>query len=175
MPAKRGGFFRKRLLARSRPTAGVLRVWNLHRFPLQDCRPKGITNKLASGHDDVMDATLHSSERMIRDVYDRRRVPAARRTKVEGGCARGIAYYLRAAPENMKNMDMNMMGTQQDSMMGMSKMSPTASPGTQAHTATGVVKATDLAKSTATVARTHGRSELAGHGHDVCGKRQNAV
>ncbi len=47
------------------------------RFSLQDCRPKGITDKLASGHDDVMDATLHSSERMIREVYDRRRVREA--------------------------------------------------------------------------------------------------
>jgi Cu(I)/Ag(I) efflux system protein CusF len=59
-----------------------------------------------------------------------------------------------AQPENMKNMDMNMnmKGMQQDNMMGMSKMSPTASPETQIHTATGVVKATDLAKSTVTVA-----------------------
>jgi len=47
------------------------------RFSLQGCRPKGITDKLALGHNDVMDATLYSSERMIRDVYDRRRVREA--------------------------------------------------------------------------------------------------
>lgn len=46
-------------------------------FSLQDCRPKGITDKLASGHTDVLDATLHSSERMVRDVHDRRRVREA--------------------------------------------------------------------------------------------------
>jgi len=48
------------------------------RFSLQDCRPKGVTDKLAAGHDDVMDATLHTSDRMVRQVYDRRRVREAR-------------------------------------------------------------------------------------------------
>jgi hypothetical protein len=42
-------------------------------FSLQDCRPKGVSDKLERGDSDTMDATLHSNERMIRDVYDRRR------------------------------------------------------------------------------------------------------
>lgn len=47
-------------------------------FSLQDCRPKGVSDKLARGDNDVQDATMHSSERMIRDVYDRRRVRRAK-------------------------------------------------------------------------------------------------
>lgn len=56
---------------------------------------------------------------------------------------------------NMKNMDMNAMGMQQGNMTDMSKMgqmSQTTAPKTNTHTAVGVVKATDLAKSTVTVA-----------------------
>ena len=47
-------------------------------FSLQDCRPKGVTDKMARGDGDVIDATLHSSERMVRQVYDRRRVRTAK-------------------------------------------------------------------------------------------------
>lgn len=47
-------------------------------FSLQDCRPKGVTDKLARGDRDVQDATMHSSERMVRQVYDRRRVRVAK-------------------------------------------------------------------------------------------------
>lgn len=42
-------------------------------FSLQDCRPKGVTDKLEAGHTDTKDATLHSSEAMIIRHYDRRR------------------------------------------------------------------------------------------------------
>ena len=49
-------------------------------FSLQDCRPKGVSDKLMQKHSDVMDATMHSSERMIRQVYDRRRVKVAKPT-----------------------------------------------------------------------------------------------
>ncbi len=41
-------------------------------FSLQDCRPKGVSDKLALGHQDVLNATLHTSDRMVRQVYDRR-------------------------------------------------------------------------------------------------------
>ncbi len=44
---------------------------NFTPFSLQDCRPKGDIDKLASGADDVIDATLHTSERMVGQVYDR--------------------------------------------------------------------------------------------------------
>jgi integrase len=47
------------------------------RFSLQDCRPKGVSDKLASGQIDTQDATGHTSDRMIRQVYDRRLVKKA--------------------------------------------------------------------------------------------------
>jgi hypothetical protein len=47
-------------------------------FSLQDCRPMGVSDKLARGDRDVQDATMHDSERMIRQVYDRRRVRVAK-------------------------------------------------------------------------------------------------
>lgn len=47
-------------------------------FSLQDCRPKGVSDKLSRGDVDVIDATMHSSERMVRQVYDRRRMRVAK-------------------------------------------------------------------------------------------------
>ena len=47
-------------------------------FSLQDCRPKGVSDKLARGDLDVLDATLHTSKRMVRSVYDRRRTRVAK-------------------------------------------------------------------------------------------------
>lgn len=47
-------------------------------FSLQDCRPKGVTDKLSHGDHDVMDATMHTNERMIQKVYDRRRMRIAK-------------------------------------------------------------------------------------------------
>lgn len=46
-------------------------------FSLQDCRPMGVSTKLQKGASDVKDATLHTSERMISLVYDRRKVRVA--------------------------------------------------------------------------------------------------
>lgn len=51
------------------------------KFSLQDCRPKGVTDKLTAGDLDVMDATMHTNERMIKQVYDRRRVRVAKPVK----------------------------------------------------------------------------------------------
>ncbi len=48
------------------------------KFSLQDCRPKGVTEKMARGDHDTVDATMHTSERMVRQVYDRRRVRVAK-------------------------------------------------------------------------------------------------
>ena len=50
-------------------------------FSLQDLRPKGVSDKLATAQTDVMDATLHTSERMVHQVYDRRRQRVAQPTK----------------------------------------------------------------------------------------------
>jgi len=47
------------------------------RFSLQDCRPKGVSDKLTAQHMDTIDATGHTSDRMIRQVYDRRQVKKA--------------------------------------------------------------------------------------------------
>lgn len=47
-------------------------------FSLQDCRPKGVSDKMERGDRDVIDATMHTSERMVRQIYDRRRVRTAR-------------------------------------------------------------------------------------------------
>lgn len=47
-------------------------------FSLQDCRPKGVSDKLDRGQKDAVDATLHTSERMIRQTYDRRRKRVAK-------------------------------------------------------------------------------------------------
>lgn len=47
------------------------------RFSLQDCRPKGVSDKLTAQHIDTMDATGHTSDRMIRQIYDRRQVKKA--------------------------------------------------------------------------------------------------
>ena len=41
-------------------------------FSLQDCRPKGVSDKLQRGDKDTKDATLHSSDAMIARHYDRR-------------------------------------------------------------------------------------------------------
>jgi integrase len=47
------------------------------RFNLQDCRPKGVSDKLSTGQTDTQDATGHTTDRMIRQVYDRRQVKKA--------------------------------------------------------------------------------------------------
>lgn len=47
---------------------------SFQRFSLQDCRPKGVSDKLARGDKDTRDATGHTTDKMIGQVYDRRRV-----------------------------------------------------------------------------------------------------
>lgn len=47
-------------------------------FSLQDCRPMGVSTKLARGDTDTLDATMHTSDRMVRQVYDRRRTRVAK-------------------------------------------------------------------------------------------------
>jgi hypothetical protein len=45
---------------------------DFERFSLQDCRPKGVSDKLTAGHTDTRDTTGHTSDKMIGQVYDRR-------------------------------------------------------------------------------------------------------
>jgi hypothetical protein len=47
------------------------------RFSLQDCRPKGATDKLTAGHLDAKDALGHTTDRMLGQVYDRRQLKKA--------------------------------------------------------------------------------------------------
>lgn len=47
------------------------------RFSLQECRPKGATDKLNAGHTDAKDALGHTTDRMLGQVYDRRQVKKA--------------------------------------------------------------------------------------------------
>lgn len=47
-------------------------------FSLQDCRPKGVSDKLADGQLDTQEATGHTSDKMIRQVYDRRAIKKAK-------------------------------------------------------------------------------------------------
>jgi integrase len=51
------------------------------KFSLQDCRPKGVTDKMEQKADDVMDATMHTNKRMIEKTYDRRRLRVAKPVK----------------------------------------------------------------------------------------------
>ena len=48
------------------------------KFSLQDCRPKGVSDKLEAGHTDTQDATLHADGAMIARVYDRRQARKAK-------------------------------------------------------------------------------------------------
>jgi integrase len=54
------------------------RGMKFEKFSLQDCRPKGVSDKLSTGQTDTQDATGHTSDRMIRQVYDRRNVKKAK-------------------------------------------------------------------------------------------------
>jgi hypothetical protein len=47
------------------------------KFSLQDCRPKGVSDRLERGDIDTQDATLHSDGKMIAQIYDRRRTRKA--------------------------------------------------------------------------------------------------
>ena len=59
-------------LMRECEKAAAERKVAFQKFSLQDCRPKGVSDKLEAGHTDTQDATLHSDGKMIAKVYDRR-------------------------------------------------------------------------------------------------------
>lgn len=59
-------------------TEAAARKVPFRKFSLQDCRPMGVSDKLEKGHDDVVDATLHTSEKMVRQVYDVREMKRAK-------------------------------------------------------------------------------------------------
>ncbi|MEY4443222.1 MAG: hypothetical protein RL442_2222, partial [Pseudomonadota bacterium] len=45
---------------------------------LQECHPKGVSDMLMAGAGAVVDAAMHTSERMVRQAYDRRRVDVSK-------------------------------------------------------------------------------------------------
>jgi hypothetical protein len=44
-------------------------------------RPAAVTDRMDEGDDAITNATGHSSERMVKQVYDRRKTKAARATE----------------------------------------------------------------------------------------------
>lgn len=65
-------------LMRECEATALLRSIKFKRFNLQDCRPKGVSDKLERGDLDTQQATGHASEKMIALVYDRRAVKHAK-------------------------------------------------------------------------------------------------
>jgi len=50
-------------------------------FTLKDMRPAAVTDRVEAGDENITNATRHSSDRMVRQVYDRRKKKAARATE----------------------------------------------------------------------------------------------
>jgi integrase len=51
------------------------------RFTLKDMRPATVTDRIEAGDATTQNATGHSSDRMIKQVYDRRTIKKARTTE----------------------------------------------------------------------------------------------
>lgn len=51
------------------------------RFTLKDMRPAAVTDSVDVGDETITNATGHSSDRMVRQVYDRRKTKSARATE----------------------------------------------------------------------------------------------
>lgn len=51
------------------------------RFTLKDMRPAAVTDRVDDGDETITNATGHSSDRMVRQVYDRRKTKKARATE----------------------------------------------------------------------------------------------
>lgn len=60
-------------LMRECERVAVDRRLDFKKFNLQDCRPKGVSDKLERGDLDTREATRHTSDKMISTVYDRRK------------------------------------------------------------------------------------------------------
>jgi integrase len=65
------------------------------RFTLKDMRPAAVTDRVDEGDETITDATGHSSDRMAKQVYDRRKTKSARATEEKVWLARGQASSLR--------------------------------------------------------------------------------
>lgn len=51
------------------------------RFTLKDMRPAAVTDRVDVGDETITNATGHTSDRMVKQVYDRRKTKTARATE----------------------------------------------------------------------------------------------
>lgn len=51
------------------------------RFTLKDMRPAAVMDRVDEGDETITNATGHSSDRMVKQVYDRRKTKSARATE----------------------------------------------------------------------------------------------
>lgn len=51
------------------------------RFTLKDMRPAAVTDRVEAGDETTQNATGHSSDRMIKQIYDRRKIKKANATE----------------------------------------------------------------------------------------------
>lgn len=51
------------------------------RFSMMDMRPKAVTDRVTEGDDEITNATGHTTDRMVKQVYDRRTTKKAKATK----------------------------------------------------------------------------------------------
>ncbi len=70
----------RRLMLRASELAKAEGV-EFERFTLSDMRPAAVTDRMEGGDDKITNATGHNSERMVKQVYDRRIIKTARATE----------------------------------------------------------------------------------------------
>jgi len=70
----------RRLMEHTRKKAEVEGI-EFTRFTLKDMRPAAVTDRVDDGDETITNATGHSSDRMVRQVYDRRKTKKAKATK----------------------------------------------------------------------------------------------
>jgi integrase len=70
----------RRLMAHAEKKAKEEGV-QFQRFTLKDMRPAAVTDRVEEGDETITNATGHSSDRMVRKVYDRRKTRVARATE----------------------------------------------------------------------------------------------
>lgn len=70
----------RRLMEHARKKAEKEQI-EFSRFTLKDMRPAAVTDRVDDGDETITNATGHSSDRMVRQVYDRRKKKAARATE----------------------------------------------------------------------------------------------
>jgi integrase len=70
----------RRLMEHAMRKAGQEKL-EFSRFTLKDMRPAAVTDRVDAGDENITNATGHSSDRMVRQVYDRRKKKTAKATE----------------------------------------------------------------------------------------------